>query len=53
MGLRFSRCFNLGGYTHVKESKEDIFEDFYGNGSFEDIDLNKDSLLYKNPKGKK
>ena len=53
MGSRFSRCFNLQGYIHVTETKEDIFEDFYGNNSFEEVDLDIDTVIYKNPKGKK
>ena len=53
MGSRFSRCIGLRSYIHVSETKEDIFEDFYGNNSFEDIKLDEDTLIYENPKGKK
>jgi len=53
MGSRFSRCFNLQGYIHVTETKEDIFEDFYGDNSFDDVNLDIDTVIYKNPKGKK
>jgi len=53
MGSRFSRCFHLQDYIQVSETKEDIYEDFYGNNSFEEVNLDIDAVIYKNPKGKK
>ena len=53
MGIRFSRCFGLGGYVRVLESNNDISEDFFGHDTFEDIDLDENTINYRNPKGKK
>ena len=53
MGIRFSRCFGLDSYVRVLEPNREISEDFFGHGAFEDIDLDENTIEYRNPKGKK